>query len=114
MTGGSKHGRAIEAQGKSKAYSYVVVCLVVCFIVGCSRASQPSGTATQTVGFNQPSQTEVSFFKQQAQELHQRILIYEDLFGSESDWVKGTRLLERFYEESALGHDRIQPATPRP
>ena len=84
---------------------YAMVLLPAYFMMGCPMATPPPDTRT---AFNQPSQKEISFYKQEAESLNQRIRLYEDLFGPESDWVKGTRLLERFYEESALKHERIQ------
>jgi hypothetical protein len=82
-----------------------MVLLPAYFMVGCSLATPPPDTRP---AFNQPSQKEISFFKQEAESLNHRIRIYEDLFGPESDWVRGTRLLERFYEELARKHERFQ------
>ena len=36
---------------------------------------------------------EAADFRQKAEELHTRMLIYARLFGAESEWVRGTRLL---------------------
>jgi hypothetical protein len=44
--------------------------------------------------------------RQKAEELANRVEVYERLFGRESDWVAGTRLLAQFYEESARDQDR--------
>ena len=45
--------------------------------------------------------------RQQAEELTHRAVVYEGLFGQESEWVTGTRLLVRFYEEAASEQDRL-------
>ena len=45
--------------------------------------------------------------RQQAEELTHRAVVYEGLFGRESEWVTGTRLLKRFYEEAASEQDRL-------
>ena len=45
--------------------------------------------------------------RQQAEELTHRATVYEGLFGRESEWVTGTRLLARFYEETAKEQDRL-------
>ena len=45
--------------------------------------------------------------RQQAEELTHRAVVYEGLFGPESEWVTGTRLLVRFYEEAAREQDRL-------
>jgi hypothetical protein len=34
-------------------------------------------------------------------------VVYEGLFGRESEWVTGTRLLKQFYEEVAREQDRL-------
>ena len=41
-----------------------------------------------------------------ARDLDHRALVYERLFGQESDWVSGTRLLARSYEDAARDHER--------
>ena len=45
--------------------------------------------------------------RQQAEELTHRALVYEWLFGRESEWVTGTRLLAQFYEEAAREEERL-------
>jgi len=41
-----------------------------------------------------------------ARDLDHLALVYERLFGQESDWVSGTRLLARSYEDAARDHER--------
>jgi hypothetical protein len=36
-----------------------------------------------------------------------RALIYERLFGAESEWVSSTRVLARSYEDAASEHERL-------
>ena len=45
--------------------------------------------------------------RQQAEELTHRTVVYEQLFGRESEWVTGTRLLAQFYEEEAREAERL-------
>jgi len=45
--------------------------------------------------------------RQQAEALSGSIAAYERLFGPESDWVTGTRLLVQFYEDAAREQDRL-------
>jgi hypothetical protein len=45
--------------------------------------------------------------RQQAEELTNQAAVYERLFGRESDWVSGTRLLIQFYEDVAGEQDRL-------
>lgn len=50
---------------------------------------------------------EAAVSRQQVEVLTERVAIYERLFGRESDWVSGTRLLVQFYEEAAHEQDRL-------
>ena len=45
--------------------------------------------------------------RQQAEALTGSIVAYERLFGSDSEWVTGTRLLVQFYEDAAREQDRL-------
>lgn len=49
---------------------------------------------------------EAARHRQKAQELYARTLIYERLFGANSEWVSGTRLLAQSYEDAAIEHER--------
>ena len=50
---------------------------------------------------------EAALSRQQVEELTDRAVLYEGLFGQQSDWVTGTKFLVRFYEEMALEQDRL-------
>lgn len=50
---------------------------------------------------------EAQLARQQVEELASQLVAYEQLFGQESDWVSGTRLLVQFYEEVAREQDRL-------
>ena len=45
--------------------------------------------------------------RQQAEELSHRAVVYEGLFGRESEWVTSTRLLVQFYKDTASEQDRL-------
>lgn len=45
--------------------------------------------------------------RQMAQDHFHRVAVYERLFGPESDWVEGTRLLAQSYEAAAQEQERI-------
>ena len=49
---------------------------------------------------------EAAASRQQAEEMTNQAAVYERLFGRESDWVAGTKLLVQFYEEAAREQDR--------
>lgn len=50
---------------------------------------------------------EANLSRQQVEELSNQAAAYEPLFGQESDWVSGTRLLVQFYQELAREQDRL-------
>jgi len=50
---------------------------------------------------------EAALSRQQVEELTDRAVLYEGLFGQQSDWVTGTKLLVKFYQEMALEQDRL-------
>ena len=50
---------------------------------------------------------EAARLRQTSEELSARIALYERLFGPDSDWVAGTRLLAQSYEEAAKEQERI-------
>jgi len=45
--------------------------------------------------------------RQQVEELTNRAVVYERLFGLDSEWVTGTRLLAQFYEEAAREEEQL-------
>jgi hypothetical protein len=45
--------------------------------------------------------------RQKAQELSHRVVVYEHLFGKDSDWVSGTRVLTQSFEDAAQEHERV-------
>ena len=49
---------------------------------------------------------EAARFRQRSRDLYEQGLIYERLFGGESEWVSGSRLLARSYEEAAMQHEQ--------
>ncbi len=50
---------------------------------------------------------EAERFRHQADELEARVALYQRLFGPESDWVAGTRLLIEAYRQSADERERL-------
>jgi len=80
--------------------------------LSCTRSPGPLDLTSQD-----PSQDQrkiASYHTQQAvllrlkaEELSQRVLVYEHLFGGESEWVSGARLLVQFYEEAAKEQERL-------
>lgn len=50
---------------------------------------------------------EAIMFRQKADETAERAAAYQQLFGEESDWVAGTRLLGQFYRQEAQERERL-------
>lgn len=50
---------------------------------------------------------EATRLRQMAQDYDHRVAVYERLFGPDSDWVEGTRLLAQSYEAAAQEQERI-------
>lgn len=50
---------------------------------------------------------EATRLRQMAQDYDHRVAVYERLFGPQSDWVEGTRLLAQSYEAAAEEQERI-------
>lgn len=49
---------------------------------------------------------EAAKLRQMSEALTYRVTVYERLFGSDSDWVQGTRLLAQSYAEAAREQER--------
>jgi hypothetical protein len=81
--------------------------------VGCSSGpSAPLEMTTlnpsddhQTIAHHYLNEARLS--RQQVAELTNQAVVYEQLFGKESDWVSGTRLLLQFYQDVAREQDRL-------
>jgi hypothetical protein len=91
----------------------LVLILAIFFLPGCSGVS----TAPLDMTALDPSQDhrkiaayykqEAMVSRQQAEELTHRAMVYERLFGPESEWVSGARLLAQFYEEAAREEEQL-------
>lgn len=91
----------------------LILLLGVLLVSGCTRGA----TAVLDPASRDPSQDhwaiasyysrQAAVSRQQAEEMTHRAVVYEGLFGRESDWVTGTRLLAQFYEEAAREQDRL-------
>jgi hypothetical protein len=79
---------------------------------GCVRAPAPLDLASsdpfqdqwKIAGYHS---REAVILRLEADELQQRVAVYERLFGADSEWVTGTRLLAQFYEEAAQEQERL-------
>ncbi|MER3424942.1 MAG: hypothetical protein C4293_18675 [Nitrospiraceae bacterium] len=88
------------------------VFLAIFLIIGCINPAPPLDLSSR-----EPSQDqwkiaeyyshEAAVLRQKAQEMYARAQVYERLFGSDSEWVKGSRLLAQSYEDAAREHERL-------
>lgn len=90
----------------------VLVLLLAFAALGCARASAPLDLTSPDPNYDQNKiagyySREAVFFRLKAHEFAQRVLVYEGLFGVDSEWVKGARLLAQFYEDAAQEQDRL-------
>ncbi len=94
----------------TKGWSWSV--LGVCAALGCNGPGSPLDLMTMDPVQDQGKIAayyvlEAARLRQKAQELTDRAGAYELLFGRESDWVRGARLLAQFYEETARERERM-------
>jgi len=90
--------------------------LLVLFVavagLGCARTSTPLDLTSTDPSQDQRKiasyhTQEAAVLRSKAEELSQQVLVYERLFGDESEWVSGTRLLVQFYENAAKEQERL-------
>jgi hypothetical protein len=110
----------LMTQGKPFSMHQVVlncfllsVMLVVMLVSGCRCEATPGFDPT----LRSPGQDHAAiatYYNRHAAALHQRAeqmtyrgMIYERLFGRDSDWVSGAQLLVQFYEDMAREQDRL-------
>lgn len=79
---------------------------------GCSEGGKELNLASYSSSVDQRLiadyyRQEAGRFRQQADELDARIEMYTRMFGKESDWVAGTRLLAESYRHAAEERERL-------
>lgn len=85
--------------------------LLILLATGCARSTVPLDLTTQAPDQDQwkiatTYSREAEVLRQKAQELSDRVGVYERLFGPDSEWVIGTRLLAEYYKEAARERER--------
>lgn len=86
--------------------------LVVCVVSSCAGLESPQDLLTMDPFQDQRRIAmyyglEAARLHQKVEELTDRAAAYELLFGPDSDWVRGTRLLATFYKETAKEQERM-------
>jgi hypothetical protein len=87
------------------------ILLALQITVGCVRSSEPldlsssdptHDQATIAASYRQQAET----FRRNAHKLAGRLVSYQQIFGPQSDWALGTKLLMQFYEDAAIERER--------
>jgi hypothetical protein len=81
-------------------------------LIGCANPTQELDLSSYDPGQDQATiaqylDREALRLRQKSEEMLNRAALYERLFGIDSDWVKGARLLAESYEEGAREHERM-------
>jgi hypothetical protein len=79
--------------------------------LGCARPGTPLDLTSLDSSQDQQKiatyhRREAVLFRLKAEEAAERLVVYERLFGPESEWVAGVRLLVQFYEDAAKEQER--------
>lgn len=104
----SSDSHAVRTKWPIRGY---LISLGVLLSVGCSGSTPPLELSSQDFGKYQEKiavyhRNEARAMRLRAQEQHVRIGVYERLFGPDSEWVLGARLLAQFYEAAAGDQER--------
>lgn len=99
-------------RGRGSNPSSLFVLLMIIAGFGCTRAPAPLDLTSSDPAHDQLKlasyhSREALFFRLQAEALSQRVAVYERLFGRQSEWVSGARLLVQFYEGAASEEERL-------
>ena len=91
-------------------HGMISLAAVACTAVGCANVTAPLELTSLDPAVDQRKiadfyRQDAVFFRLKARELAERIRVYQNLFGAESEWVNGARILEQFYENAAKDQD---------
>ena len=91
-----------------------ILVLMTCMlnIHGCSASPKfldfnAAETADERRAISEFYRKEAIMFRQKADEMAERATAYGPLFGKESDWVTGARLLGEYYQQEARDRQRL-------
>ena len=91
---------------------YLPAALVLILLGGCSAQSTsyelssyaPAADQLALAGYHRE---EAQRLKQKSEELLARAVLFDRLFGAESDWARGTRLLAQYYDDAGREETRL-------
>ncbi len=98
----------------TRALTWLVFVLITCMfnLHGCSASPKlldfnAAETADERRAISEFYRKEAIMFRQKADEMQERATAYRPLFGEESDWVTGARLLGEYYQQEARDRQRL-------
>ena len=109
-----QHGRVRVGRMKRLSFTHFVLLLAlgVSGMNGCLASTTKEELDLTTYDPSQDHRKIAAYYSREATKLRQtseemsvRIAVYERLFGPESDWVSGTRLLAQSYQDAAREHE---------
>lgn len=91
-------------------YDMIPLTTMACTALGCVAPTTPLDLTSLDPATDQRKianyhRQDADFFRLKARELAERIAAYQSLFGADSEWVNGARLLAQFYEDAAIDQD---------
>ena len=90
----------------------VASCVGTLTTVSCTKAGAPLSLSSQDPLHDQQHiatyyRREATLLRRKSVDVKMQAAAYERLFGRDSEWVSGARLLTQFYEEEANERDRL-------
>ena len=86
------------------------IVLLTLLATACASAQRPDNTVMESPGVQDAGvlqyQREAQLYRDKSAALIERAALYERIFGPQSDWVTGTRMLAAFYEDEARDRER--------
>ncbi|MCS6292425.1 MAG: hypothetical protein H8J66_05070 [Nitrospira sp.] len=91
-------------------HGMISLAAIACTAIGCVSVPTPLNLTSLDPAADQRKiadyyRQDALFLRLKAREMAERIVTYQGLFGAESEWVNGARLLEQFYENTAKDQD---------
>jgi len=99
-------------RGRTCSQAGLLVLLIMVAGPGCARTTTPLDLTSPDSSQDQRKiasyhSREAVLFRLKAEEFSQHVVVYERLFGPDSEWAAGARLLVQFYEDAAKEQERL-------
>ncbi|HZS10645.1 MAG TPA: hypothetical protein VFA38_00250 [Nitrospirales bacterium] len=87
------------------------IVLITLLVMACASSQPPDRAMMESPGVQDAGvlqyQREAQLYRDKSVALIERAALYERIFGPQSDWVIGTRMLAAFYEDEARDRERL-------